>query len=308
MMHQKHHLGIMTDRSSGKFILVTGATGRQGGAVLRHLLKNNLAVRALSRTPDSFSSQALVSKNIQVVKGDMSDPRSLENAMRDCYAVYSIQNFFEYGAEHEIRYGKNLADAAKKTCISHFVYSSVCNADDHTGVPHFETKNIIEQYIHEIGIKATILRPVKFMENYYIPQVFKGILGGKLFDSIKAEKKHQMIATDDIGACAAETFINPQKFIGHTIELAGDELSNEQIAIEMSRIMGKPIKFKRLPLFLAKLMMDKEMYLMFKWFNEKGFTADMEGMKLHFPSVHPTTLSKWLEKENWQRWNKKGTV
>ena len=303
-----HHTGIMSDVASGKFILVTGATGRQGGAVIKHLLRNNMPVKALSRTPDSFSSQVLISNAIQVVKGDMGDPGSLFQAMRDCFAVYSIQNFFEYGAEREIRYGKNMAEAAKKAGISHFVYSSVCNADDHTGVPHFETKFIIEKYIQQIGLPATILRPVKFMENYYIAQVFKGILGGKLFDSIKAGKKHQMIAADDIGSCVAETFIHPEKFIGRTIELAGDELNNEQIAITMSRVLGKNIKFKRLPLFVAKLMMDKEMYLMFKWFNEKGFTADMTGIKLHFPSVHPTTLFKWLENENWQRWNKKGTI
>ena len=201
-----------------------------------------------------------------------------------------------------------MADAAKKAGISHFVYSSVCNAGDDTGVPHFETKNNIEKYIRQTKLPATILRPVKFMENYYIPQVFKGILDGKLFDSIKAGKKHQMIATDDLGACVAETFSNPEKFIGRTIELAGDELTNEQIAITMSRILGKKMKFKKLPLMIAKLMMDREMYLMFKWFNEKGFTADMEGIKLNFPSVLPTTLNKWLENENWQRWNKKGTI
>jgi uncharacterized protein YbjT (DUF2867 family) len=298
----------MMDLTSGRYILVTGATGRQGGAVLQHLLRNNLPVRALSRTPDSFSSGLLISKDIQVVKGDMGDPASLVKAMKGCYGVFSIQNFFEYGAEQEIRYGKNMADAAKKTGISHFIYSSVCNAGDHTGVPHFETKGMVEKYIQQLDLPATILRPVKFIENYYIPQVFKGILSGKLFDSIKAGKKHQMIAVDDIGACVADIYTNPKKFLGRTIELAGDELSNEQIVIIMSRVLGKKIKFKRLPLFVAKLMMDKEMYLMFKWFNEKGFTADMKEFKSHFPTVLPTTLAKWLENENWQRWNKKGTV
>jgi uncharacterized protein YbjT (DUF2867 family) len=303
-----HHAWIMSDTSTGKIILVSGATGRQGGAVLHNLLRNNLRVRALSRTPDSLSSQILISKGVEIVKGDMGDPGSLVHAMKDCYAVFSIQNYFEYGAELEIRYGKNMADAAKKAGISHFVYSSVCNAGDKTGVPHFDTKNIIEKYIQHIDLPATILRPVKFMENYYITQVFKGILGGKLFDPIKAGKKHQMIAIDDIGACVAETFANTEKFIDRTIELAGDELSNEQIVLIMSRVLGKKIKFRRLPLFAAKLMMDKEMYLMFKWFYEKGFSADMHGIKLHFPSVIPTTLNKWLENENWQRWNKKGTV
>jgi uncharacterized protein YbjT (DUF2867 family) len=298
----------MSGTNIGKYILVTGATGRQGGAVVQNLLKNNLPVRALTRSPDSISSQALISKGVQLIKGDMGDPDSLIHAMTDCYAVFSIQNFFEYGAEPEIRYGKNMADAAKKTGVSHFVYSSVCNAGDHTGVPHFETKFIIEKYIQQIGLPATILRPVKFMENYYILQVFKGILGGKLFDPINAAKRHQMIAAEDIGKYAAAVFLNPDKSMGLEIELAGDELSNDQIADTMSHILGTKIKFRRLPLFVARLMMDREMYLMFKWFNEKGFSADMERTKSHFPSIVPTTLSKWLLNENWQRWNKKGTV
>jgi len=303
-----HLVESMPESGSGKYILVTGATGRQGGAVINHLLRNNLPVRALSRSPGSISSQILISRAVQVIKGDMGDPPSLTEAMKDCGAVFSIQNFFECGSELEIRYGKNMADAAAKAGISHFVYNSVCNAGDQTGIPHFETKNIIEKYIKQTGLPHTILRPVKFMENYYIPQVFKGILSGKLFDSIKAGKKHQMISADDIGACVAETFAHPEKFIGHTIELAGDELSNEEIAVTMSRVLGRKIKFKRLPLLIAKLMMDKEMYLMFKWFNEKGFSADMDGIHVHFPSVRPTTLQKWLENENWQRWNKKGTI
>src|SRR5450432_1813753 len=294
--------------NSGKSILVAGATGRQGAAVIQHLLKNNLPVRALSRTPDSISSQLLISKAVPVVKGDMSDPLSLLNAMKDCYGVFSVQNYFEYGAEREILYGKNMADAAKKSNISHFVYNSVCNADSNTGVPHFETKYIVEKYIQSIGLPATILRPVKFMENYYIPQVFKGILEGKLFDSIRAGKKHQMITVDDIGAYVADTFINSDKYIGRVIEIAGDELTNEQIAITMSQVLGMKIKFKRLPLIVARLLMDKEMFLMFKWFNEKGFSAKMEEVKLNFPSVKPTPLNKWLVNENWQRWNKKGTV
>src|SRR5438874_4744275 len=98
--------------NAGKSILATGATGRQGGAVIKHLSRNNVAVKALSRTPDSISSQRLTSQGITVVNGDMSDPQSLLNAMKDCYGVFSVQNFFEYGAESEVQFGKNMADAA----------------------------------------------------------------------------------------------------------------------------------------------------------------------------------------------------
>jgi uncharacterized protein YbjT (DUF2867 family) len=163
--------------NSNKTILVAGATGRQGGAVVRHLLKNNITVKALSRTPGSLSAQLLASEGAAFIKGDMGDPQSLLYAMKGCDGVFSVQNYFEYGAEKEIQYGKNMADAAKKSNISHFIYNSVCNADSKTGVPHFETKNIIEQYIKSIGLPATIVRPVKFMENYYIPQVLRDIRG-----------------------------------------------------------------------------------------------------------------------------------
>ena len=295
-------------KNPGKTILVTGATGRQGGAVIQHLLKNSLTVKALSRTPDSISAQRLISKGVTVVKGDMSDPQSLVNAMKECNGVFSIQNYFECGGEKEIQYGKHMADAAKKSNISHFIYNSVCGADSNSGVPHFQTKNSIEQYIKSINLPATIFRPVKFMENYYIPQVFKGILSGKLFDSIKAGKKHQMIAVDDIGKYAADAFANPDKYLNKTIEIAGDELINEQVASTMTEVLGIKVKFKRLPLFIVKLVMDKEMYLMFKWFNEKGFTVNIEETKRDFPSVKVTTLKEFLVNENWQRWNKKGSV
>lgn len=294
--------------TSGQSILVSGATGRQGGAVIQHLLKKKVAVKALSRTPDSISAQFLAAKGVTVVKGDMADPQSLFAAMKGCDGVFSIQNYFEYGAGKEIQYGKNMADAAKESKISHFIYNSVCNADSNTGVPHFETKNVIEQYIKSIDLPATILRPVKFMENYYIPQVFKGILNGKLFDSIKPGKKHQLVAVDDIGACAVNAFLNPDQYIGRVIEIAGEELSNEEIAETMSRVLGRTVKFKRLPMPVVKLVMDKEMYLMFKWFNEKGYTAGIEETKRNFPAVQITGLKSWLLNENWQRWNKKGSI
>lgn len=291
-----------------KTILVTGATGRQGGAVVRHLLKNDFRVKALSRTPDSLPSQLLSAQGVSVVKGDMSDPRSLIRAMQGCDGVFSTQNYFEYGAAKEVLYGKNMADAALESHISHFIYNSVCNADVKTGVPHFETKNDIEQYIKKKGLPYSILRPVKFMENYYLPQVFRGILGGKFMDAIPSGKKHQMIAVDDIGQYVADAFTNPDKYLSKTIEIAGDELTNEQVAMTMSEVLGIKVKFRRLPLFVAKLVMDKELFLMFKWFCEEGFTANMKDTAEHYPGVKVTSLKQFLINEHWQRWNKKGIV
>lgn len=123
-----------------KTILVTGATGRQGGAVIQHLVKNNFTVKALSRTPDSIPAQLLISRGVEVMKGELSNLKSLMSAMNGCDGVFSIQNYFECGGDKEVEYGKNLANVAKQCNISHFIYNSVCNADSNTGVPHFETK------------------------------------------------------------------------------------------------------------------------------------------------------------------------
>ena len=291
-----------------KTILVTGATGRQGGAVVNHLIKGNMSVRALSRTPQSLAAQLLSARGIDIVKGDMSDTSSLVAAMKGCDGVFSVQNYFEYGGKKEMEYGNNLVDAAKQSGISHFVYSSVCSANKNTGVPHFETKNAIEDYIRRSSIPFTILRPVKFMENYYIPQIFRGILGGKLLDPIRAGKKHQMLAVDDIGKYAAAAFQHPQIYHSKTIELAGDELNNEDIASTISEVTGIKVKFKKIPMPIVRLFMDKEMFLMFHWFDEKGFEADRQVAAKDFPDVKATTLKEFLLNENWHRWNKKGSV
>ncbi len=294
--------------SKAKTILVTGATGRQGGAVIRNLLKNNIPVRALSRTPQSLAAQLIREKGVDIVKGDMSDRTSLVEAMSGCDGVFSVQNYFEYGGEKEVQYGKNLADAAKQAGIQHFIYSSVCDADSNTGVPHFETKVVIESHIRKTGIPFTILRPVKFMENYYIPQVFRGILGGKLLDSIRPGKKHQMLAVEDIGKYATAAFQYPERSLSKTIDLAGDELTNEEVADTISGVLGMKVKFSRIPMPIVRLVMDKEMYLMFRWFNEKGFEADRDETARILPGIHATSLKEFLLSENWQRWNKKGTI
>jgi uncharacterized protein YbjT (DUF2867 family) len=293
---------------SGKIILVTGATGRQGSAVVRHLLKNQWTVKALSRTPESALSRKIKDLGVEVIKGDMSDPDSLQRAMKGCYGVYSVQNYFEYGGIKEIQYGKNMADAAKNAGVSHFIYNSVGGADRNSGVDHFETKFVIENHIRKIGIPSTIFRPVVFMENYYIIQVYTGLLKGKLQDPVSGNKKLQTIAVDDIGRYVALAFEQPEKFKNLALEIAGDEITNLQRAEIFTKVMGKHVKFSRLPMVIVRLFMGKEMLAMFKWFNRAGFEANIEWNKRNFPEVKPMDLETWLTVNNWDRWNKKGSI
>lgn len=187
--------------ASNQTILVTGATGNQGGAVARHLLqRGNFMVRAFVRDPNKPAAQALKQAGAELVFGDFSDRASLDRAMLGAVGVFSVQNFQD-GLDTEIRQGKAIADAAKAAGIKHFVYSSVGSAERKTGIPHFDSKFQVEEHIRAIGLPYTIMRPVFFFYNYngMRPMVSKGTLGQPL----NPETKLQQLSEEDYGEMVA---------------------------------------------------------------------------------------------------------
>ena len=191
-------------------IVVTGATGQQGGAVARHLLADGWRVRALTRDPGKPAAQALTEAGAELFAADNDDRASLDAAFQGAYGVYSVQNFWlpNVGAEGEVRQGKAVADAAKAAGVKHLVYSSVGAAHRGMGQAHFATKYEIEEYIRSLDLPHTILRPVFFMENFnwQRPQITNGTYPGM---GLRPEKGIQMVAVDDIGAFAALAFGEP---------------------------------------------------------------------------------------------------
>jgi uncharacterized protein YbjT (DUF2867 family) len=287
--------------NTDKIVLITGATGRQGGAVIRHMLPKGWKLRALTRNADGSVARELGRLGIEVVCGDLEDPASLEQATRGVYGAYSVQDFWSVGARREVLQGKNLADAAKKAGVAHFVYSSVGGAERNSGIDHWESKWEVEQHIRKLSLPATIIRPAAFMENYYIDQVEIGLLKGKLADPIRGDKPYQTIAADDIGAFVALAFERPKEFIGEAMEIAGSDLTNIQAAEVFGRVLGKRVKFQRLPLPIVRLVLGKEFYQMFRWFNIAGFKADIEGLRRRYPEVHLRSLEEWLRDEGWHK-------
>jgi len=243
----------------------------------------------------------LMRQGIDVAQGDLEDPTSLERAARGVYGIYSVQDFWSVGAKREVQQGKNLAEAAKKAGVEHFVFSSVGGAERNSGIDHWESKWEIEKYIRKLGLPATILRPVTFMETYYVQEVEIGILKGKLVDAVRADKPYQTIATDDIGAFVALAFERPEEFIGVELEIAGSELTNTEAAQVFSRVLGKPVKFKRLPMPMVRLFLGKEFYQMFRWFNDAGYQANISDLRRRYPEVRLHTLEEWLREEGWHK-------
>ena len=282
-------------------VLVTGATGRQGGAVIRHMLPKGWRLRALTRNPKGHEAQSLARQGVEVIQGDLENATSLARAVTGVYGVYSVQDFWAVGAKREVQQGKNMADAAKRANVKHFVYCSVGGAERNTGIPHWQSKWEVENYIRSLGLPATMIRPAAFMETYYIDQVEIGILKGKLADPIRGDKPYQTIATDNIGAFVALALERPSEFIGKELEIAGSELTNLEAAKVFSRVLGKPVKFQKLPLPLVRLVLGKEFYTMFRWFNEAGFQADIPSLRRAYPEVQLCTLEEWLRNEGWHK-------
>jgi uncharacterized protein YbjT (DUF2867 family) len=277
-------------------ILVTGATGRQGGAVARQLASRGWRVRALVRDPQKPAAHALAELGVEVVTGDLDDRASIEQALKGVAGIFSVQNFWETGAAREVAQGKTLADAAKAAGVEHFVYSSVGAADRRTGLAHFESKWEIEQHIRKLGLPATILRPVFFMENFAAPNFRSAILQGTLTLALRPHKTLQMIAVEDIDAFATLAFEKPQHFLGQALELAGDEKTMPQAAEVFSRVLSRPVRFVEQPIEQLR-QFNAEYAVMFEWFNQEGYAANIA----HLRALHPSllTLEAWLHKSGW---------
>ena len=280
-----------------KTIFVTGATGRQGSAAVRHLLEAGYRVRGLTREPDKPEAQRLSALGAEIVQGDLDDPAQIRKDIDGCYGVFAVLTWAEEGPAGEVKQGKNLADAAKAAGIEHFLYSSVGGADRSTGIPNFESKATNERYMREVGLPLSILRPVNFMENFNAPNARKLIASGRLVMALDPGKQLQMVSVEDIGFMAAIMLDNPDDWKGRSLEIAGDSLTIPQVAERFSSALGQKVEFVEQPLQDLKKV-DNDRFLFMRWLNEEGYRADIPAIRAIHPSL--MNLQQWLEKGYWK--------
>ena len=239
---------------NNKVILVTGATGRQGGAVARHLLEGGWRVRSLVRDPNKDTGQALAKQ------------------------------------------GKLFADAAKEAGIQHFAYSSVGAAHRGMGQKHFESKWIIERYIKELGLPYTTVRPVAFMDNHnwWRPHVSNGTLQSY---GVRHDKRTQMIAVEDIGAIVATVFSEKQEYLGKTLEIAGDELTETEKVETFSKVIGRSVKLVQ-PQMPEAYTPPEEEIAAIRFFNGEAYTADIAAVRKIHPGLR--TFEQYLRETGWE--------
>jgi uncharacterized protein YbjT (DUF2867 family) len=279
---------------TNKLIVVTGATGQQGGVVAKYLLQDGWKVRAVVRDPNKEAAQTLAKQGVELVKGDMNDRASLDAAFQGAYGVFSVQNYWlpDVGYEGEVSQGKLVADAAKTANVSHFVFSSVGAAHRGMGQRHFDSKWEIEKYVKQLGLPFTILRPVFFMENMNYQRA--GISNGMYFGmGLPATKTIQMIAVEDIGAFVAIIFANRDEFLGKTIEFAGDELTESQIVESLSRVIGRPVQL----MVPQGMTPNEEQIAMGTFFNGESYTADIPAVHQRYPQLR--SFEQYLHESGW---------
>ncbi len=278
-------------------ILVAGATGNQGGAVIDALARDSRRwdIRALTRNPDSRKARALSARGVKVFAGDMADAGTLNAALVGVYGVFSVQNPMTAGLEKEVLQGVTLANAAQAAGVRHLVHTSAGGADRESGVPHFETKWRIEQHLRAIGLPATILRPASFMEGFGAPGIQRAVGLGIFGSAVPADKPLQMIAVSDIGIFARLAWDNPSRYLGAALELAGDELTTAQILATFRRATGKRF-VPRVPIPAALTRRMGDPGKMITWIAEDGCHADISALR----ALHPELLrfEDWLRQHN----------
>lgn len=289
---------LRRQKMNNKLIAVTGATGQQGGAVARKLLAEGWQVRALTRDIQKPAAQELKALGAELAAGDMDNRSELDAAFKGVYGVFSVQNFWlpTVGFENEIKQGKAVADAAKAAGVKHLVYSSVGSAHRGLGQKHFESKWIIEQYIQTLDVPYTIFRPVAFMDNHNWNRAY--ILSGSLSSGgTRPDKATQIIAVEDIGVFTWLALANPQQYLGKTMELAGDELTEPQVAEMFTKVIGRPVTLTPATGGWGNAS-EEEMKAAYNFFNGEGYAADIAALR----KLHPGLLNfeQWLRRNGWE--------
>ena len=282
--------------STRSTVLVSGGTGQQGGATVRQLLQaGRVNVRVLTRDLTSQRARQLATQGVELALGDFDDPTALAKALTGVTAAFSVQGFMDKGVALEVQRGRAMADAVKAAGGVHLVYSSVDGAERSSGVPHFDSKWQVETHIRRLGLPATILRPVAFMENMQAPGFPRAMFLGLLRAAMGVEKRLQLVSIADIGWFAARALESPERHVGRTIAVAADALGVRELLTVWQRQTGRAPWLMPLPRFFPRLL-PKDFSTMLAWFRTSGYTVDIDAVRREHPGLQD--FSAWVAEQD----------
>jgi uncharacterized protein YbjT (DUF2867 family) len=253
--------------SNKKVIAVIGATGAQGGGLVRAILadpQGEFAARAITRNPGSAKAKALADAGAEVVAGDIDDPESLIAAFNGAHGAFCITNFWEhFSAEREVTQARNMAQAAKAAGVGHVIWSTLEDtrkwiplADDRMPtlggkykVPHFDGKGEADAIFRQTGVPTTFLLTSFYWDNFihFGAGPKRGPDGTLALTFPMDDKKLPGIAAEDIGRVAYAIFQKGQALVGQTVAIAGEHLTGSEIATAMGRALGQDVRYNNVP-------------------------------------------------------------
>ena len=279
-------------------VVVTGATGSQGGAVVQNLLTRGHQVRAITRNPDSARAQRMRAAGVDVRRGDFDDSPALTAAMSGADAVFAMSTPFGTSAHTEVQQGIALIDAAHAAGVGHIVYTSATNADRNTGIPHFDSKYRVEQHLAAAGVPWTVIGPAAFMDNQITDWTLDSLRSNEFAMPMPADRPLALIPAEDIAAFAVLTMLRRDEFAGRRIDIASDELMPAEIASVLGTVTGRPVGYREVPIEYARGHSD-DLAAMFEYFSTVGMRVDIAALRREYPEVGWTRYADWVAKQDW---------
>ena len=257
-------------------VVVTGATGRQGGAVVRHLLSDGWRVRGVTRSPGSDRARDLARRGVEVVTADMGELDAMRRACAGAYGVYSVQNPMTAGEEGEAAQGRNLATAAADAGVSHLVYGSAGPGTPGTGVAAWDIKLEVAAYARSRGLPLTVLRPMAFMELMTDKDLYPAVAAWHLMPRLVGEDRPlPWLSAEDLGAIVARAFADPTTYVGTDIGLAADVRSLSQCREAWRRVAGRSPRRVPMPVWLFERFVGPDLTRMWRWLATHDVEADV---------------------------------
>lgn len=286
----------MTSPGGGRpaeVVAVVGATGRQGSAVVRHLVREGWQVRGLTRDPSSAASRALRERGVELHRVDFDDLFSLQRALHGAYGVFNVQNPMTSSVEAEVRHGRHVAEAAADAGVRHVVYGAAGVGDEPTGVGSWDSKITVAEEFRARGLSLTVLRPMAFMElmtdKAYYPSVSVWHVMPKLMGS---SRPVGWLCTDDLGAVVARVFADPQRWGGTSLSLVADIQSIDQCRDIWRDVTGHPPRGFPMPVRLFERFVGTDLTTMWRWLRSAQFDISTETVRELLPDA--LSVREWL--------------
>lgn len=276
-----------------RLVVVFGATGGQGGAVARHLLRGGWRVRAVTRTPGSAAAQGLAAAGAEVVPADMADLTALRSALAGAYGVFSVQNPMISGLTGEVTQGTNVGTIAAEVGARHVVYGSAGVGQPGTGVGSWDSKSAVQANLESLRLPLTVLRPMAFMElmtdKRFYPAVAMWHVMPKLMGG---DRPVPWLCLDDLGAVVARVLAEPDRFVGANLALASDVRSIDECRALWHEVFGRNPRRFPMPVRLFERFVGPDLTTMWRWLRVNPTEVDTAVTKELVPEAR--TVRQWL--------------